>query len=197
MTPPKIAKMAILMLLMAPEVSFAQSKTPAEISLLRTLNQQLMEWFNSLSSSFDSLADNEDRRALRSRLVDLNKAIYDLESNGRYLLYSIRRKPILYEDVTRAIRDTRTALETLRTGLRATGLSLRMEYRKGGADAERLIAEAMGHRSMWLSDLDSAIANRKITPELVAEGTNILNMQGTASMALSGVIEKLAKTEDK
>ena len=105
--------------------------------------------------------------------------------------------PVLYEDVTRAIRDSRNALGTVGTRLRATGLALRMEHRKGGAEAERLIAEATSRRTLWLSALEGAVASRSIGPELIREGAQILNMQGTASMALSGVIEKLAKAEVK
>ncbi len=175
----------------------AEFPKPSEVTLLRTLNRQLMDWFYSLSGSFDVLADSEDRRALRIRLVDLNKAVYDLESKGRSLRASISRKPVVYEDVTRSISDTRAALSTVANRLHSVGLSLRMEYRKGGAEAERLIAEATSRRSLWLSDLEAAVANRNISPQLVREGTDVLNMQGTASMALSEVIEKLGKAEAK
>jgi|GEM_PF-4061359 len=192
----RVLALAALTLLYGPTLATAAGPpTPSEITVLKTLNRELMNWFYSLSSSFDALADSEDRRALRIRLVDLNKAIYDLESNGRYLRDAISRKPIVYEDVTRAISDTRAALNTVATRLHSVGLALRMEYRKGGADAERLVAEATSRRSLWLSDLEAAVANRNISPELVREGTDVLNMQGTASMVLSRVIDKLGKAE--
>jgi hypothetical protein len=172
-------------------VATTPSAPPSDIALLKRLNAQLMHWFYSLSRSFDTLAANEDRRSLRLSLVDLNKAIYDLESNGRYLRDAISRKPVVYEDITRAIVDTRAALGIVATRLHSVGLALRAEHRSGGADAEQLIADATSRRSLWLSDLAAAVANHNIPPELVREGNRVLSLQGTASMNLGEVIEKL------
>jgi hypothetical protein len=155
------------------------------------LQNELIAWFDSLSSSFDRIAENEDKRKLKTALVDLDKAIYDLEFNTRYLVDALRRQPVVEDEVRRAIKDTRQALNNVATHLRPVGVLLRFEYRAGGATAEKLIREAMGAKSSWLSDVEGAVYRHRIEPELIREGTRVLSANESASMSLIRVIEKL------
>jgi hypothetical protein len=169
----------------------APTPSPSDISVLRELQSQLISWFTGLSSQFDSLAAAEDRRKLKNQLIDLDKAIYDLEFNGRYLVEALSRQPLLEDEVRRGIVDTRQSLNTVRERLHTVGLSLRAQYRAGGAGAEQLIADATAKRSMWLSDVEAALQQHRIPPALINDGRGVLAMQATASRTLLLVIEKM------
>jgi hypothetical protein len=171
--------------------SAATQGPSSDVAVLKTLQDGLIAWFNSLSSSFDKIAENEDRRKLKATLVDLDKAIYDLEFNGRYLVDALRRKPVVEEEVIRAVTDTRQALSKVASKLHPVGFLLRTEHRAGGEAAEKLIADAMGKRTQWLDDVEAGVRQRKIEPKLIEEGEEALAMHETASMALIRVIEKL------
>jgi hypothetical protein len=159
--------------------------------VLREIEVQLIGWFESLTVAFDKIAANEDKRALKASLADLDKSIYDLETNGRYLVWALERQPVVEQEVQRGVEDTRSALGKVATQLHAVGILLRSEYRAGGADAERLIAHAVGRRTAWLHDVEVALQKHNVTPELIAEGRAVLAMQGTASGMLIRVIERL------
>ena len=109
------------------------------------------------------------------------------------LITILRTKPLDKTKANKAVQSTRTAVVELQKQLRAAGLSLRNQYRAGGADAEQMISDAIGQRSVWLSDLQAEIDKQQVSEKTIAEGSEILNHQRTAGMALGEVIDKLPK----
>jgi hypothetical protein len=133
----------------------------------------------------------QDQRNLKSSLKKLQASIYEVETNGRALVTVLQTNPLDERGARKAVADTRNAVKELQKQLHATGLALRNQYRSGGADAEKMIADAIGQRSLWLSDVENEIAARHISEKTIEEGGAILTHQRTASMAVNEVIEKL------
>jgi hypothetical protein len=170
---------------------FAQDAGVKDISLLGKLEYSLITWFDKLSQSVDQIADKEDQRNLKSSLKKLQGSIYEVETNGGTLVTILRTKPLDEPGARKSVADTRNAVMELQKQLHATGLDLRNQYRTGGADAEKMIAGAIGQRSVWLSDVEGEIAAHHISEKTIEEGSAILGHQRTASMAVYEVIEKM------
>jgi hypothetical protein len=169
----------------------AQDASSGDIGLLRTLSVQLVNWFDTLSQSVNHLADNEDQRKLKQSLIALNKTIYMLEESGGKLAVILQTKPLDEVAARKAVANTREATTAVGNQLHLTGLALRSQYRQGGADAEKLIADAMRRREVFLSDVDKAITDHRISDELIQGADVRLTSQRTASIALGQVIAKL------
>jgi len=153
----------------------------------------LLSWFDDLSKSADQIADNEDQKRLKDSLSKLQAGLYDVENDGRNLITILLATPLNKPNAEKAVGDTRTALAALQKRLHETGLLLRNQYRSGGADAEQMIAEAIGQRGLWLSGVSGEIASGHVSADTIKQGQSILNLQRTASIAVGEVIAKLPK----
>jgi hypothetical protein len=100
-----------------------------------------------------------------------------VETNGGNLVTILQTKPLDEPRARKAVADTRSAVTELQKQLHATGLALRNQYRAGGADAEKMIAEAIGQRSVWLSDVEAEIATHHISDKTIERGSSILGHQ--------------------
>ena len=169
----------------------AQTMGARDIGLLGTLSDKLIMWFDALSSSVDHIADKEDRQKLKKSLIALNKSIYSLEENGRGLSVVLQTKPLDEKGASKAVSTTRDALAEVGKQLHITGLSLRSQYQEGGADAEKLIADAMQRRAVFLGDVDAEILKHHISREIINASQFVLNGQRTASTTLAQVINKI------
>lgn len=112
----------VLIAMMATAMLSAQNVGAKDISLLGTVSDKLIMWFDSLSTSVDHIADKEDRQKLKKALISLNKSIYSLEENGRRLRSTLQRTPLDESAATKAVASTRDALAELGRQLHATGL---------------------------------------------------------------------------
>jgi hypothetical protein len=169
----------------------AQTSDTRDIKLIRTVSDQLISWFESLSKSADQLADNEDEKRLKASFIALNKRIYSLEENGRTLLAKLGAKPLDQAAAQKAVADTRNALGELSKQLHITGLALRSQYRQGGADAEKLITDAMHRRDVFLGAAEAEIGTGHISHDLLQVGDSVLGTQRSASLSLIKVIDKM------
>jgi hypothetical protein len=173
--------------------ALAQDTAANEISLLSKLQKTLLSWFDDLSKSADQIADKEDQRKLKDALSKLQNSLYEVETDGRNLIAMLQMTPLDKPKAEKAVGDTRTALAALQTRLHETGLLLRNQYRSGGADAEQMIADAIGQRGLWLGSVSGDIASGHVSADTIKKGQSILNLQRTASVAVGEVIAKLPK----
>ena len=163
----------------------------SSLNLIRRLDNILVEWFKSLQKVSDKLAASEDQRDLRLSLVSLNKSLYDLESNTRFLVSALDRSPLIEDEVRRGVKDTRAALRVVAKQLHEVGLLLRSQYRAGGAYAEHVLGDAVGAKSKWLNEIEVALNEHRIPRSLINDGNDILQMKREASIRLIQVVEKL------
>jgi hypothetical protein len=173
--------------------ALAQEAHVNDISLLVKVEKTLLSWFDELSRSADQIADKEDQRKLKTSLSKLQATLYEVETNGRNLITILQTKPLDKPKAEKVVEETRTALSGLQKRLHETGLVLRNQYRSGGADAENMIAQAIGRRDLWLGGVSGEIASGHVSDETVKQGESILVLQRTASIAVGEVIDRLPK----
>jgi hypothetical protein len=177
-------------------IALAQDISAKDIGLLAKIENTLITWFDQISKSADQIADKEDKRKLSTSLRQLQGSVYSVEEHGRDLVTTLEKKPLNQANAMKEVSDTRSALLELKNALHRFGLALRNlsnQYGSGGDDAEKMIAEAVDKRSIWLSDVESEIKSGHISDETVKQGRWILEHQRTASLAIDQLLGKLDK----
>jgi chromosome segregation ATPase len=192
----RVVSVVMALAIFAGPSSTSAQDTATSFRGLRESVVKMIDWFGTLNSSVNSLAAAEDRRRLVDDLSRLSKAVYDLEKDKRFLLQQLERRQINVAAVQQAIEDSERSLRSVRERLRATGLSLRQQFREGGKDVERSLTDLTGSRKLWLEDLQQALQENR-RPDLapiIKEGKDLVESLSTAHQRLVELIDRLQRS---
>lgn len=192
----RVVSLVVALALFTGPSSTSAQDTATSFRGLRESVVKMIDWFGTLISSVNSLVAAEDRRRLADDLARLSKAVYDLEKDKRFLLQQLERRQISVAAVQQAIEDSERSLSSVRERLRATGLSLRQQFREGGKDVERSLTDLTGSRKLWLEDLRLALRENR-RPDLgpiIKDGKDLVESLSTAHHRLVELIDRLQRS---
>ena len=122
---------------------------------------KILNWFQQLVTQINKIADAEDRKRLASSLTVLNKKIYDLEQDSRYLLIALERPNPKKDEIVEAVSDARESLIALKSELEQIGFEVRKLTGVNEPNIELRTMNAIGIREAALDEID--ILEREIT----------------------------------
>src|SRR5206468_7470206 len=99
----------------------------------------------------------EDKQRFVQKLTDLNKALYDVETQKRYLLLALQRSRPDYYEISKSADDVKEKVDRLRMTVREVGVAVRAEIKKGGIEAEQQLFNAVGTRKVWIEDFQTKL----------------------------------------
>ena len=163
-----------------------------EIDFLAEGASKLIAWFGSLLDAVDELVAGEEKRRFIEKLSALNKDLYDLEQDKRFLLELLKRKTINDFQINRAATDLQSSTRKVQEGVREVGLSLREQFRAGGVSVEGQLGDALNQRKQWLGDMRQNIGRDDFDPtKYIEKGENAVTALKAANLALIKLIQQL------
>ena len=182
---------------LAPSSNAAGAGPVESIDALQKASLGMFVWFQELLASAEQLVDQENRRRLIEDLTNLSKSIYDLEQDKRYLLDELKRTPVNPAGIERAVKDSDSSLRELRQQLRQLGLQIRQQFRHGGVEVEKALADAAGTRKLWLEEVVKAVERGNFSDfgPLLNKGRETVEALAAANLELIKLIDRLNSME--
>lgn len=147
-------------------------------------------WFTRMLGSVGELAKAEDKRRLVVALSNLNKKLYDLEQNKRYLADTIRRDGISRIRLDQAVRDLQPSVSAVSLAVGEVSPLLRAQYRSGGVEVEDALRRSFGDQKDWVYNADIIIATEGIDG-IKKKLNNSVESLHSAGIALIKLIDAL------
>jgi len=183
----KVTTVALLMVL------FFQPSSGSARSLFTSITEAAdaaTAWFTRMLNTVADLASNEDRRRVILALTDLNKSLYDLEQNKRFLLTTLRREHISRARLERAIRDLQPSVDAVSKSIAAVAPLLRQQYRAGGVEVEEALRRSVGDQKDWVYNYDIIISTEGIDGITAKVNASVEALE-RAGVALARLIDAL------
>lgn len=144
---------------------------------------QLTKWFEELLGSFQEIGETADRQKLINALVDLNRSLFDVEQDKRYVVVALQRRPLVLAELQQSSNTLLTKITGLQASLRKFGPKLRIAYRAGGDKAINSLSNAISSKRAFANTLG------EVTEETAERYSDEAK---AAIQALSQAQEKLA-----
>jgi hypothetical protein len=116
---------------------------------------KLAQWFNGLIRPFAELGATAERQRLVDSLVALNRDLFNLQQEKRYLVVALKRRPLNMNELAVSQRELSGKLTSLRDSITRVAPQLRLAYRAGANEPVALISEALSSKAGIVRDLDS------------------------------------------
>lgn len=126
----------------------------------------LTRWFTELLGPFQEIGATAERQHLVDMLVGLNRDLFEVEQEKRYVVIVLQRRPLIRSELQRTADSLGSKISRLRTSLLNVGPKLRVAYRAGGDEAIELLSEALVVRKGFVSGLGAvteATAERDVS----------------------------------
>ena len=126
----------------------------------------------------------------------LNKKIYDLEQDSRYLLIALERPNPKKDEIVEAVSDARESLIALKSELEQIGFEVRKLTGVNEPNIELRTMNAIGIREAALDEIDILVEGDRIFQgdkkrKLIEQIKFAVKELNAASIALFKVVEKL------
>ena len=176
---------------------------PLQIEEVGEATSNLLKWFDKLLNQVNTIADEEDKRRLIVSLTLLNKKIYDLENDSRYLLTVLEKTYFTKSELQQAVDDTRESWRELNEELNNIGFAVRSLTGIGGPDIEIRSRQTLVARRQTLDSLDQLLEEEDMWIEFFKPQNRLFILQitlnletgidnlNTSSIALFEIVEKL------
>ena len=186
---PTVVSLMLLSYLATPTYPVAAEQDPSATVKAAT---QLAHWFSDLLRPFQEIGAIAEKERLIDALVDLNRDLFEVEQEKRYLVIALRRRPIVIAELQRASDSLGRKILRLRESLLELAPKLRIAYRAGADESIDLLSEALVTRKGFVYDLgqvtDATAAERATT-----EAQAAVHALGQAQSKLADVIAALQK----
>lgn len=152
----------------------------------------LARWFVDLLRPFQEIGATAEKQHLIDALVDLNRDLFEVEQEKRYVVIALQRRPLVQRELQRASDSLSSKIDDLRESLRDLGPKLRIAYRAGADESIDLLSEALITRKGFvynLGQVTEATAERDIS-----EAKATIKALAQAQRKLADVISALQKS---
>jgi hypothetical protein len=149
-------------------------------------------WFTKMLGSVGELARAEDKRRLLVALTKLNKKLYDLEQNKRYLADSIRREGTNRLRVDMAVKDLQPSLDGVSSAIAEVSPLLRQQFRIDGNEVEDALRRSVGDQKDWVYNPDIILAVEGVDGIKRKLNASVESLHA-AGLALTKLIDALEK----
>lgn len=118
-----------------------------------TAAKKITELFSKLLKPFEAIGETAERQYLIDALVDLNRALFELEQEKRYVIIALKRRPLVQNELQRASLSIRGKIRSLQESLAKVGPKLRVAYRADADEAISLLTTALfGHSAVAFTE---------------------------------------------
>jgi hypothetical protein len=145
-----VATLLTLLLAMAPLSNASAEQDPSATVKAAT---QLVKWFSDLLKPFQEIGAVAERQNLIDALIDVNRSLFEVELEKRYVVIALKRRPMVQSELQRAAESLGPKIEQLQRSLRNVAPKLRIAYRSGADEAIALLTEALFTRKAFVYDL--------------------------------------------
>ena len=117
---------------------------------------KLTQWFSELIQPFEEIGATAEKQYLVDGLIDLNKRLFDIQQDKRYLVLALKRRPLVRAELRRSSASLGEKIVYLRQSLEELAPKLRVQYRQGSDEAISLLSEALVERKGFVDQIDGA-----------------------------------------
>jgi len=153
---------------------------------------QLTKWFSDLLRPFQEIGATAEKQYLIDALTNLNRNLFDVEQDKRYVVIALRRRPLVSGELRRTSVSIVEKIHALRESLKDLGPKLRLAYRAGADESIELLSDALDERKNFadnLGQVTEATADRNIL-----EAQAAIQALSQAQRKLADVITALQKS---
>ena len=150
---------------------------------------QLANWFSNLLRPFEEIGQVAEKHYLINALTDLNRDLFELEQDKRYVIIALKRRPLVEAELKRASDSLTQRIKRLRKTLRTVAPKLRIAYRADSDVAINLLSEALITKKGFVYNL-GAVTEATALGDIVA-AENAVDALSSAQQRLADVISKL------
>jgi hypothetical protein len=157
------------------------------------------KWFKLLLKPYKDIGIEGQREHFVGELRDLNREMFRLEQEKRYMIIILQRKSLSMAEINDSLSRLSNDVNRVQAVVGEIGPDLRLQYREGGFAAAKQLTDAITERKQWVSDLDQEIREHKnINVEsYIADAKKAIEALSNADEALVKLIDALQQENDK
>jgi hypothetical protein len=182
------AALALAWLLVAP---LEDARTEQDPSATVKAATQLTRWFGDLLRPFQEIGAIAEKQHLIDALVDLNRDLFEVEQEKRYVIIALLRRPLVHSELQQTSDALGAKIGRLRQSLLSVGPKLRIAYRAGADEAIALLSEALVTRKGFVYNLGSV--TEATAEQDISEAQAAILALDQAQRKLADVIAALQK----
>jgi chromosome segregation ATPase len=156
--------------------------------------KKLASWFSDFLKPFGEIGTTAEKQYFIDSLIDLNRDLFDLEQEKRYVSIALKRKELNRAELRRTADSLKEKIKRLRETIKKVAPQLRIAYRKGGDEAVDLLSNALATRSAFVFSL-SNIHSSEIRHQIEESEAAVRALSSAQSALADAIVTLQGKSE--